>query len=276
MIVDDSGRSSKRAAAMADWNPELYSRFEAERNRPARDLLDRVVIARARSIVDLGCGPGNSTELLAARYPGARVLGLDSSPAMVEAARKRLPHLQFDQADLATWQPDEAPDLIFANAVLQWVPDHATLLPRLFGLLDHGGALAIQMPDNLAEPSHRLMRELASEEPWAERLSTLSHVRTPLPPLAAYYDMLASQAASVDVWRTTYQHPMRSPAAIVDWLRATGLRPFLGGLPAEDQARFLNQFEARLDVLYAKLSDGCRLLAFPRMFLVARKRSADQ
>jgi trans-aconitate 2-methyltransferase len=146
---------------MADWNPALYTRFEDERTRPAAELLARVPLDAPSLAYDLGCGPGNSTALIAARFPGAEVVGLDTSPAMLESARARLPDLAFAQADAATWTPDRAPDLIYANAVLQWLLDHATLLPRLFGLLAPGGVLAVQMPDNLAEPTHRLMRAVA-------------------------------------------------------------------------------------------------------------------
>ena len=259
---------------MADWNPELYSRFEDERTRPARDLLARVPLDQSGFVVDLGCGPGNSTELLADRYPGATVLGIDSSPAMVDAARRRLPGLRFEEADLSVWRPTSAPDLIFANAVLQWLPDHANLIPRLFGLLAPRGVLAVQMPDNLAEPSPRLMREVAAEAPWAERLAIAAAARGALPPLGAYYDMVADQATFVDVWRTAYQHPMRTPGEIVDWLRATGLRPFLDSLGSDEQKAFLDRYERQIDAAYPPRIDGMRLLGFPRMFLVAQRTGA--
>src|SRR5438128_7425023 len=142
---------------MADWNPALYRRFEDERTRPARDLLARVPLDRCALAYDLGCGPGNSTELIVERFPQARVVGLDNSPAMLESARKRLPGTPFELADISQWQPAEAPDLIYSNATLQWVPDHKALMPRLFSLLAPGGVLAVQMPDNLQDPSPRAM-----------------------------------------------------------------------------------------------------------------------
>ena len=140
---------------MADWDPALYRRFESERTRPAIDLLARVPLTEARDVVDLGCGPGNSTELLAARYPQARIVGIDASEAMLASARERLPRLRFERADIADWRPARPPTLIFANAVLQWLPGHAVLLPRLFDSLAPGGVLALQMPDNLDQPRHR-------------------------------------------------------------------------------------------------------------------------
>ncbi|MCJ2123521.1 trans-aconitate 2-methyltransferase [Methylobacterium sp. J-077] len=257
---------------MADWNPTLYTRFEDERTRPAAELLARVSLDAPRLVYDLGCGPGNSTALIAARYPDAAVIGLDTSPAMLESARARLPGLAFAQADAATWVPERAPDLIYANAVLQWLPDHATLLPRLFGLLASGGVLAVQMPDNLAEPSHRLMREVAASGPWAGAIgdpAVAGRLGRMLDP-GGYYDLLAPLAAAVDVWRTAYHHPMQDAAAIVAWVTATGLRPFLDPLNPDQTAGFLAAYEAAIDTGYPRRSDGRRLLAFPRVFIMAK------
>lgn len=253
------------------WNPALYRRFEDERTRPAGDLLARVDLERATHVVDLGCGPGNSTELLVERFAGARVTGTDTSEAMLESARQRLPHCEFEQSDVSAWQPRAAPDLIFANAVLHWVPAHEQLFPRLFAALAPGGVLAVQMPDNLDEPSHRSMRDVACEGPWSSALTDAARARTPLPPPDTYYDLLAPSAASVDIWRTTYRHPLASPADIVDWVRATGLRPFIEPLPDAQRAAFLLEYERRIDQAYPARADGKRLLAFPRLFVVARR-----
>ena len=257
---------------MSDWNPALYSRYEDERTRPARDLLARVPLAQATQVVDLGCGPGNSTELLAHRFPGAVVTGTDNSEAMLASARKRLLAAHFVLSDIGTWQPAVPPQLIYANAALQWVPDHAQLLPRLFAALAPGGVLAVQMPDNRDEPTHRLMRELASEAPWAEAIGDYSKLRTELFPLGTYYDLLAADAAQVDVWRTSYQHPMASAASIVEWVRATGLKPFVDRLPPELQTSYLAEYERRVALAYPARADGRLLLAFPRMFIVAQRR----
>jgi len=257
---------------MLDWNPALYRRFEDERTRPAQELLARVPLTGAARVVDLGCGPGNSTELLVQRFPGAETIGTDNSEAMLKSARERLPAARFELGDIATWQPDLPPDLIYANASLQWVPDHQTLVPRLFATLAPGGVLAIQMPDNREEPTHRLMREVAAEAPWAEAIGDADRLRTLLLPLAGYYDLLAAEAAQVDVWRTAYQHPMASAAAIVEWVRGTGLKPFVDRLPPELQAGYLAEYERRVAAAYPPRSDGKRLLAFPRMFIVAQRK----
>lgn len=258
---------------MADWNPALYTRFEDERTRPASDLLARVPLDRPALAFDLGCGPGNSTALIAARFPDAEIVGLDTSPAMLDSARQRLPQLRFALADAATWVPERAPDLIYANAVLQWLPDHDSLLPRLFGLLAPGGVLAVQMPDNLSEPSHRVMREVAASGPWTTAIgdpAVAGRLGRMLEPLA-YYDLLAPLAEEVDVWRTAYHHRMGDAAAIVSWVSATGLRPFIDPLDEGQRARFLASYEAAIDAAYPPRADGSRLLAFPRVFIVARK-----
>lgn len=259
---------------MPDWNPALYSRYEDERTRPARELLARVPdsLDGFVSVVDLGCGPGNSTELLRRRFRLAEVTGIDNSEAMLTAARQRLPGLRFEQADIADWQPEAAPDLIYANAALQWVPGHETLLPRLLRLLAPGGALAIQMPDNRDEPTHRLMRELAAETPYAQAIGDAAKLRADLLPLAAYYDLLAPLAAQVDVWHTIYQHPLADARAIVDWVRGTGLRPFVDPLAPDLQARYLAEYERRIAQAYPARADGRRLLAFPRLFIVAMRK----
>jgi len=257
---------------MVDWDPALYRRYEDERTRPAAELLARVPLPRAGRVVDLGCGPGNSTELLARRFPDAQVLGIDTSEPMLAEARQRLPQARFEPGDIASWAPEgTAPDLIYANAALQWVPDHERLVPRLFGLLAPGGVLAIQMPDNRQEPTHRLMRELAGRAPWAAHIGDADRVRTELLPIGGYYDLLAPRAESIDVWHTVYQHRMASAAAIVEWVRGTGLRPFVDPLPPELRAGYLAEYERGIEAAYAPRTDGRRLLAFPRMFIVARR-----
>jgi trans-aconitate 2-methyltransferase len=258
---------------MADWNPALYRRFEDERTRPARELLERVPLAQARAVFDLGCGPGNSTELLVQRFPGARVVGIDNSPAMLESARQRLPGVAFELADIADWQPAQAPDLIYSNATLHWVPGHEQLIPRLFSMLAPGGVLAVQMPDNQDEPTHRAMREVASVAPWSQAIGDVDRLRSAVLPLAAYYDLLAPQAEKVDLWHTIYQHPMNSPSAMVEWVSSTGLKPFVERLPADLRGGYLAEYERRIASDYLQRADGKWLLAFPRLFLVAQRKT---
>ncbi|HUN26706.1 MAG TPA: trans-aconitate 2-methyltransferase [Steroidobacteraceae bacterium] len=255
---------------MNDWNPALYTRFEAERTRPAAELLARVPLAAPRFIADLGCGPGNSTELLATRYPNARIVGIDTSQAMLASARVRLPALEFQRGDIAQWQPAQPLDLAFANASLQWLPEHERVFPALLALLAPGGVLAVQMPDNDAEPTHVLMRETAADPRFAAASAKLPGARPRVLSPLRYYDLLAPHA-EVEIWRTTYFHPLAGAASIVQWLRSTGLRPFLEPLSSDEQARYLGEYEQRVAAVYPQRADGLRVLQFPRLFIVARR-----
>lgn len=257
---------------MTDWNAELYRKFEEERTRPAADLLARVGAERPARVVDLGCGPGNSTELLTGRFRAAEVVGIDTSQTMLEAARARLPALRFEQADVATWTPERAPDLLFANATLQWVPDHPRLYPRLLSLLAPGGWLATQVPDNLDEPSHTAMRRAAEAVGFPEVAAAAEAERTRIGSFEDHWAWLAPSADSIDLWRTIYVHPLAGPDAVVDWLRATGLRPYLSRVPEAARARFLAAYRAEIARAYPPHPDGTVLLRFPRLFVVARRR----
>jgi trans-aconitate 2-methyltransferase len=252
------------------WSAKQYVAFEDERTRPVRDLLSALPDIAAHSAIDLGCGPGNSTELLAARYPGATVSGIDSSPDMIAAARRRLPRLRFAITGIEEWNDAGPFDVILANAVLHWVPDHARLFPALVGRLSGGGGLAIQMPDNLDVPAHRLMREIAADGPWAHTLAAAAASRTPIAGADGYYELLRPLCSRVDVWRTTYYHALPGgAAAIVEWFKGSGLRPFLEPLDAASRAAYLERYTAAVARAYPALADGSVLLPFPRLFLTA-------
>jgi trans-aconitate 2-methyltransferase len=252
------------------WSAKQYVTFEDERTRPVRDLVSALPDIAARAIVDLGCGPGNSTEVLAARFPDATVRGIDGSPDMITAARRRLPQAQFAIGGIEEWSDAGPFDVILANAVLHWIPDHATLLPALVARLASGGGLAIQMPDNLDAPTHRLMREVAADGPWASVLAPAVASRTPLGSATWYYELLRPLCSRVDVWRTTYHHPLPGgAAAIVEWFKGSGLVPFLEPLDASSRAAYLERYTAAVARAYQALSDGSVLLPFPRLFIVA-------
>jgi trans-aconitate 2-methyltransferase len=252
------------------WSAKQYVAFEDERTRPVRDLLAALPPIDAHSVIDLGCGPGNSTEVLAARYPQANISGIDSSSDMIEAARRRLPHLNFAVEDLQAWQDAGPFDVNLANAVLQWVAHHEALLPALIAKLAPGGALAVQMPDNLDEPAHRLMREVAADGPWAAKLAASSAARAPLLNAARYYELLRPLCSKLDLWRTTYYHFLSGGApALVEWFKGSGLRPFLEPLNAGERSAFLDQYTAAIARAYPPVADGSVLLPFPRVFLTA-------
>ncbi len=255
------------------WSSKQYVAFEGERTRPVRDLLAAVPAIEPRVAIDIGCGPGNSTELLVARFPNAAVSGMDSSPDMIAAARERLPTLEFTVADIEDWvetSSDRPPDMVLANAVLQWTPDHARLFPALRARLAPGGVLAVQMPDNLDEPAHQLMREVAQDGPWAAKLSQARAQRASLGSAQWYYELLHSAGCRVDVWRTTYHHVLAGgAAAVVEWFKGSGLRPFLAPLDSDEKSAFLERYEKAVGRAYPPLADGSVLLPFPRLFIVA-------
>lgn len=250
---------------MADWSPTLYLQFGSERSRPAAELLGRVALENVRTVADLGCGPGNSTALLHHRWPLAKITGVDSSPNMLNEARVALPNCHFVEADIGAFEVEQPLDLLYANASLQWVPEHYELFPHLVSQLKRNGVLAVQMPDNWLEPTHVLMREVAYEQGYPDR------GRAPLPGVHAYYDILTEAGCDVDIWRTTYYHIMDSHQSIIDWVSATGLRPWLQDLSESEQRNYLARYHELLQEQYPLQENGKILLAFPRLFIVAKR-----
>lgn len=254
---------------MADWNAAQYLKFEDERTRAARDLLARVPPGDYPSIVDLGCGPGNSTELLIERFPDAAIIGVDRSPDMLRQAAQRLPGVEFIEADLGSWTPGGAERLIFANAVFQWVPDHQLVMRRLFEALPPAGVLAVQMPDNTSEPSHAAISDVAASRDWGPALEAAVRERSALPSADSYYDLLAPLARRVDIWHAVYNHVLADVPAIVEWVKGTRLRPCLDALEGAARDEFLAAYTERLAAFYPPRADGRILLRFPRLFIVA-------
>jgi trans-aconitate 2-methyltransferase len=251
------------------WSAKQYSKFESERNRPVLDLLAHIPTLAVKTAVDIGCGPGNSTELLLTKYPDAHVTGMDSSSDMIEAARKRMPDISFEVADISNWEEKGPFDIILANAALHWVPDHNNLFPALINKLSPGGSLAVQMPDNFEEPSHRLMREIASAGPWKDKLADSSKM-VDRQTADWYYQKLRGTVSKLDIWRTTYYHPLAGgPDAIVEWFKGTGLQPFLNPLDANERSEFINKYKDAVGKAYPAYPDGTVLLPFPRLFIIA-------
>ena len=248
---------------MSEWDPRQYLKFEDERTRPARDLLAQVPLTTVRRGIDLGCGPGNSTELLVQRYPQAVIGGVDSSEEMLRQARQRLPQCEFALGDLRDWSPAESVDLLFANATYQWVPDHLQAMRRAVAALGEGGVLAVQMPDNTREPSHTAM------EVVAKRFGIAEGARADLPSPGAYYDALKPLCRSVEIWHTIYNHPLADAAAIAEWFRGSALRPFLASLDPERSREFASAYIREIEPHYSVRADGRVLLRFPRLFVVA-------
>ncbi len=256
----------------SDWNPSLYMKFMDERTRAARDLLARVPLDSAQLIYDLGCGPGNSSELLSARFSEAELIGVDTSEAMLAHARLRAPKAQFYRRDIGGWSPDAPPSLIFSNAALHFLPNHHKLIPRLVASLAPGGVLAAQMPSNANESSHALMRMVAAEGPWSSRLVPVAKTQPLIASHDDYYEWLKPISSAVELWMTTYIYVFDSAADVADFFAGSALQPFLERLSDDERCAFLGRYREGLREAYPPQSDGKVLLPYPRLFLVAVRR----
>ncbi|ETI19563.1 hypothetical protein G647_09397 [Cladophialophora carrionii CBS 160.54] len=265
-----------------DWNATQYLKFEAERTRPARDLLAQIPLTSPARVIDLGCGPGNSTAVLATHFPDAHITGVDSSPDMIAKARARLPGVEFQLGDLRDFaqsvsqaQPQQQhPQLVFSNAVFQWLPHESRMqiLEDLLAALRPGDVFAFQVPDNFDEPSHRAMRETADEGPWAETLRPVTTFRRSFQSPRELYDRLSPlcrDGRDLNVWHTHYYHVLDDAPAIVEWVKGTGLRPYLDRLSPLERTAFLHEYLARVQRAYPPLADGKVCLRYPRLFVVA-------
>ena len=251
------------------WDPGQYLRFADLRLRPALELLARVPADAPARVVDLGCGAGNVTQHLVARWPGAAITGVDASPDMLDQARADGPAgVDWAMGDAGTWTPSAPPDVIYSNAALQWLGDHETLFPRLLGLLAPGGVLAVQMPRNFAQPSHTLIDETAREAPWADRLAPVLRA-APVSDPGFYYDLLAAGAAQVDIWETEYQQELDGPDSVAEFTKGTWLKPVLDALDPADRPEFEARYKVKLADAYPRRADGRVLFAFRRLFIVA-------
>jgi trans-aconitate 2-methyltransferase len=254
---------------MTSWDPSAYLRFGEERTRAAVDLVCRIAVDSPSTVIDLGCGPGNSTAVLKQRWPKARVIGLDSSGEMIESARTAFPSDEWVVGEIEAWRPGTPFDIVFSNATLQWVPDHGPLSRRLFEHVAVGGALAFQIPSATYALVGTLIREVALDGPWAPKMTVPLGALT-MEPLGFYYDHLAPRARSVDLWETEYIHVMESSSAVVDWMSSTGLRPFLDALDSDaDRHAFLHLLREKVAESYPAQRNGMVLFPFRRMFVIA-------
>lgn len=251
------------------WDPAQYLKFAGPRLRPAVDLLQHVDCEAPGVVYDLGCGAGNVTRLIAARWPQAKVVGVDSSAEMLAKAAAESPSVEWQQADLGRWQPDRGrPDVIYSNAALHWLDDHDRLFPDVFARLAPGGILAVQMPRNFGAKSHTSITETALNGPWRSTLEPLlrpSPVRDP----EFYYDLLAPRAAGLDMWETEYLQVLEGDNPVKEWTKGTWLSPLLDALPEAMRGQFEAAYGERVAGFYPKRSDGKTLFPFRRMFIVA-------
>jgi len=258
-----------RGIHLMDWNSAQYLKFETERTQPAIDLVNRIELANPRKILDVGCGPGNSTRVLANKFPSAYILGIDKSEEMIETAKKKCPNLDFKLCDVTRdlSQLDDDFDIVFSNACIQWVPDHKHLLKNMLNLLNNNGVLAVQIPMQYNEPIHEIISELTSSAKWKKYFTnprifyTLSQ--------SEYFDLLSEISRDFTIWETVYFHVMKSHNDILEWYRGTGLRPYLSVLSDFQKREFESELMAVLRQRYPKHKNGDIIFRFPRFFFIA-------
>ena len=261
------------------WNPDQYLKYSNERMRPALDLLARIDVEAPATVLDLGCGAGNVTALLAERWPEARIVGVDNSTEMLAKARAATAgdsRREWIDADLGTYAPDATADVVYSNAALHWQPDHSRLFPRIFDWVAPGGVLAVQMPNQLAAPSHVAIAEVVAMAPWRDRLAG-TREQTPVLQTSDYFRLLSPKARTIDAWVSEYLHVL--PAAedgvhpVVAWIKGTTLTPYLAALPEHMHRAFMDHISQRISAAYAALPDGRVLFPFRRIFVVAARAS---
>jgi trans-aconitate 2-methyltransferase len=260
------------------WDPTQYLQFAGERLRPALDLLARIPLATPQTVVDLGCGAGNVTRFLAGRWPDARIVGVDNDAAMLEKARTTVgrpaQHVQFAQADLNVWRPDASVDVVYSNAALQWLPNHAALFARVVQMVRPGGVLAVQMPSNFGAPSHVALTAMATGARFGPKLSPLLRTH-PVAAPADYFSWLAPWSSAIDIWTSEYLQVLAARTdgahAVVEWTKGTWLAPMLAALDADERAEFIVDYSARMHIAYPPLPDGRVLFPFKRLFIVAKR-----
>jgi len=256
------------------WDPTQYSKFDRQRLRPAFDLLDQIHHDGPSLVYDLGTGRGQMARVMAERWPGAEVIGTDTSPEMLAEASVTPSRVRWVEHDVRDWDPPEPPDIIYSNAMLHWVPDHDELLVKLARSLRSGGVLAIQMPLSWGEPSHRLMREVLAGkrgEPIGPSELRTRMARRPVAEPAHYHRLLRSVCVAVEVWKTVFHQELTGDDAVLEWVTGTGLRPVLEALEGDDRDFFLDIYRAELGAAYPPEQDGTTMYPFPRLFIVANQ-----
>ena len=251
----------------ADWNTDLYLKFEKQRTQPAMDLAQRVSGYHASKIADLGCGPGNSTAILKAVFPNAYLIGIDSSENMINKARSAHPDIKFALG--AVQNLADTYDLIFSNACLQWIPNHKKLLPYLMSRLNDRGVLAVQVPNNEQSPLYKAVRQTAVEFP--HDFSGTYYEQNPLLAPNEYYEILSKCSSSFEIWETIYYHSMPSHEELINWIKSTRLRPYSACLDENEQQAFKANLLSRIKPQYPITSDGQVIFKFKRLFFIAEK-----
>jgi len=254
------------------WDPAVYDRYKTYRDRPALDLLLQIPADLSpKEVWDLGCGTGEHAAVLANRHPRAMVHGLDQSEEMLSVARRRTAAVDWRKGDISAWRPDDAPQLVFSNAALQWLPDHAVLFPRIMSAIARRGVFACQIPISEGEAWSVTLAEASAAGPWAEKLKQVRQVQ-PTASAEDYYRWLGPHSSEVDIWTTRYLHVLEGDDPVVDWMSGTALRPLVQAIgdPGE-RDDFLATYRELCAKAFPRQADGTTLFPFPRLFMIARR-----
>ena len=252
-----------------DWDPTLYLKFRAERTQPSKDLVARIEVDNPQDIIDIGCGPGNSTRVLRERWPKARIVGLDRSEAMLEEAREGYPQGEWVRGDASDLEKGRGYDVVFSNAVIQWVPDHRRLIPSMMAMVKEGGALAVQIPSVKYAPLHHLMVELGRDERYRDHTRGCDELLE-FHDADIYYDLLSPTSRRMEMWETIYYHELRDHEDLIEWYRATGMKPYLESIPDEPTKRaFAQDLLALARRTFPKQGNGRVIYPFRRLFFIA-------
>lgn len=256
---------------VADWDSIQYLKFKTQRTQPSIDLVKRIDLSNPKKVIDIGCGPGNSTNVLYERFQNADILGVDYSKNMLEKAKANYPKLHFAEFDARNdfWDLDNDYDIVFSNACIQWIPNHKELLPKMMSLLRTGGVLAVQIPVQFNEPIHKIINEVSSRNCWKEKFN-FKRIFNILDD-CEYYDILSEVSSDFEMWQTTYYHKMNSHQEIIEWYKSTGLKPYLDSLDGQDKEEFLNDVYNEIVKHYKIQKNGEIIFKFPRLFFVAEK-----
>lgn len=255
---------------MADWNSEQYLKFKAERTQPSADLVNTVKIENPKNIIDIGCGPGNSTRVLKNKFPHANVIGADFSPNMIEKAKKENPDMEFMIFDAANDfdKLNAEFDVVFSNACIQWVPNHKKLLSDMMRILKPGGILAVQVPVTVEQDMHRVTSNVLNLPQW-KKLAGARIVHTLKD--CEYFDILSAISSDFKIWKTIYYHRLPSHQSVLEWYRSTGLKPYFDKLDAEESMLFEKDVLAEIEKQFPVQQNGEIIFRFPRLFFTAVK-----
>jgi len=255
---------------MANWNPELYEKFIKDRTQPSIDLVSRLASLNPKTILDLGCGPGNSTKVLKDKFPNAKVIGADNSDEMLAKARELYSDIEFIHLDASGdfHEVSDKFDIVFSNACIQWIPNHRELLPKLMNLLKPNGTLAVQIPLQAEHPVHIIINEIVHTSKWSDKLIARKYNNLTT---TEYFDVLSDISSDFEIWETTFCHRMPSYESIIEWYKGTGLRPYLEQLSETDAKEFIGDVHNELQHCYSMQKNGEILFRFPRLFFIAKK-----